>query len=391
MQLPREVPAQPRVGLLPSTVGLLSTLTDAVGVQGGDQTQPGLEEPLVQRLLTRPLGAGQVPAEIFEVPAEVEGVEVRLVPTRTEQVRAQPGAAAQHLPELRLRPHWLEEHQIGHLGHVDAGVEHVHRDRHMRRLLRDREVVDQALRVAGAVGDHPREMPRVLRVGDVEPRRDELRMTLVLGEDDRLGQPVTVGDLEPLVHHLGQHLIDGVLVEQEPVDLLRRHLVGGAVLTPLQDVPIVLLLLGQVGVFDALPQEPGAHLYPYRRDQEPLGHCVLQPVGVGGHPVLEVEQPVGVVIHLVLRGGGQPHQQRVEPGEDAAVLLVHRPVRLVDHHQVEVARPEHPCTRVDVVDQVHHRRIGRHVHPAVGVLLRQQIHRRGIGQVRLESVGSLQH
>ena len=53
-----------------------------------------------------------------------------------------------------------------------------------------------------------------------------------------------------------------------------------------------------------------------------------------------MEQPVGVVVDLVLRGRGQADEQGVEVVEDRPVLRVHRPVRLVDDDQVEVARPE---------------------------------------------------
>ena len=74
-----------------------------------------------------------------------------------------------------------------------------------------------------------------------------------------------------------------------------------------------------------------------------------------------MEQPVGVVVDLVLRGRGQPDEQRVEVVEDRAVLLVDRAVRLVDHDQVEVARAEPAHAAVDVVDEVHHRRVGRDV------------------------------
>ena len=92
----------------------------------------------VQRLLERALGPGQVLAEELEVLAEVEDVEVLLVLARAEQVRAQPRAAADHLPELGLRAHQLEEHEVDDLRHVDAGVEHVDRDRDVRRLVLDR-------------------------------------------------------------------------------------------------------------------------------------------------------------------------------------------------------------------------------------------------------------
>ena len=113
-------------------------------------------------------------AEELEVLAEVEDVEARLVVAGPEQVGAQPGAAAEHLPELGLGPHQLEEHEVDDLGHVDAGVEHVDRDGDVRRL-----VLGRRSRRSGSgayftcVGDDPGEVAVVeLRVvGDRTARR----------------------------------------------------------------------------------------------------------------------------------------------------------------------------------------------------------------------------
>ena len=139
---------------------------------------------------------------------------------RPEQALAEPGAAPEHLPELGLRPHQLEEHQIDHLGHVDAGVEHVHGDGDVGRLVLVGEVVDQALAVAHLVGDHPSEVPGVeRRIVGVEPLLDEIGVALVLGEDDRLAQPVAAAHLDALSHEVLEHPIHGVLVEQPLVQL----------------------------------------------------------------------------------------------------------------------------------------------------------------------------
>ena len=75
-------------------------------------------------------------------------------------------------------------------------------------------------------------------------------MVLVLGEDDRLAEPVAAGDLVARrVIRCREHLVDGVGVEQPPVERLGVDRVGDvAVLVPLQRVPLVLLLLGQVVV-----------------------------------------------------------------------------------------------------------------------------------------------
>src|SRR5690606_41521299 len=62
-----------------------------------------------------------------------------LVLARTVQIGTQPGAAADHLPELRRRPHRLEEHQVDYFGHIDAGVEHVDRSEEHTSELQSRE------------------------------------------------------------------------------------------------------------------------------------------------------------------------------------------------------------------------------------------------------------
>ena len=131
-----------------------------------------------------------------------------------EQVPAQARAAPQHLPELGLRAHHLEEHQVHHLRHVDAGVQHVHRDGDVRRLVLDGEGVNQALGVLGLVGHHPGELALVVRVVDVEALGDELGVVVVLGEHDGLAQAVAAGHLLALGHQVRQHLVHGVGVEQ---------------------------------------------------------------------------------------------------------------------------------------------------------------------------------
>ncbi len=94
---------------------------------------------------------------VLKVLAEVEHGERGLVLARAEQVLAQPRATSGHLPELRLRPHELEEHEVHDLGHVDGRVKHVDGDRNMRRRFLQRELVDQALRILGSVRDDARE------------------------------------------------------------------------------------------------------------------------------------------------------------------------------------------------------------------------------------------
>src|SRR5690606_21176432 len=105
--------------------GLIRSL-GTVGIgghrEGRKQLQALLEQTLAQRFGQRGCGAGRVLVEVLEVLAEVEDQELGLVQAGPEQVGAQAGAAADHLQELDLRAYCLEEDQVDHFRHVDAGV-----------------------------------------------------------------------------------------------------------------------------------------------------------------------------------------------------------------------------------------------------------------------------
>jgi hypothetical protein len=95
-------------------------------VEGGNQFQARGKQPLAEGCGQSALCGWNVLAEVFEVLAVVEDKEKFLVLARFEQVRAQSRAAPEHLPELVLRAHELEEKQVHNLRDVDAGVEHIH-------------------------------------------------------------------------------------------------------------------------------------------------------------------------------------------------------------------------------------------------------------------------
>ena len=66
-------------------------------------------------------------------------------------------------------------------------------------------------------------------------------------------------------------------------------------------------------------------------------------------------------------------------------------MRLVDHHQIEVPRPEPLLPALHLVDQAHHRLVGADVDAAILIALAHQVHRRTGGQVPLEGIQSLRH
>ena len=345
-------------------------------VQFADQLQPRIEQSFAERFAERALAGRNVLAEVLQVLAEVEDVEEGLVLARPEQVQAEARTPTEHLPELGFRTHQLEKDQIHDLGDVDSGIEHVHRDGDMRRLVPRREAVDQALRILGPEGDDARELSLEVRVVGVETLGDELGVALVLGEEDGLAEPIAAGHGHAARHQVLQNLVHRVLVEQPPVDGFGLDAIGNAAfLIPLQRVPLLLVVFGQLVVPDPLALELEWHRHGLRRHEEAVVHRLGERVGVGRHAVLEVEQAVGVAVQLILGRCREPHQQRIEVVEDGAVLLKDRTVRLVDDDEIEVPDAETSLTVPRLVDQPHHRRIGRDEDPPFGLLLAHQVHR----------------
>ena len=138
-----------------------------------------------------------------------------------EKCRAQTCAPPDHLPELRLGKHLFEEHKVYDLLYIDARIQHVHRDRDLRKTSRLVEIVDQVLHIVCVVIDHAREVPAPLREQLVKPLHDKLRVLVVARKDDRLAQLVAALYALPLLHQVNKHLVYGVLVEQPCVERVR--------------------------------------------------------------------------------------------------------------------------------------------------------------------------
>ncbi|WP_370023122.1 hypothetical protein [Planotetraspora sp. GP83] len=146
--------------------------------------------------------------------------------------------------QFRLRPHQLGEHQVDDLGHIDPGVEHVHGDGDVRGLVALGEFVDQILGESLPVGDDLGELPSEFREERVEALRDGLGVVVVPGKDDRLTETVPAFNLRAVRHQRDERLVDGVLVEQELVDLIDADLIGEVVvLRPVDRVPLLLVLI----------------------------------------------------------------------------------------------------------------------------------------------------
>ena len=328
-------------------------------------------------------------AEKLKVTAQIEDVEFFLV-LAVDQPRTQAGAAADHLPEFGLAHDLFEEYQVEHFGHIDAGVQHIHRDGDLGQFSGVGKFVDGTLGVghivvddlgiAGQVG--------VLLVEDVQ---DGFGVAVVLGEDDGLAQFFAVVDFEAVGHQQVEGFADGILVEEPFVEGGGLDAFGQfAVFVGEGGLVLGLFLGGEFVVDDALFEEFEFAFHRAVVHEEPVLDGLGQFVAVGGHAVLQLKDFVGVFVDFVLGGGGQAHQRGVKVVEDVPVFVVDGAVGLVADDQIEVAHGEEfALLVVDGVDAVHHGLVGGKYAVGGGVVLflaevgdrqiGQQVHKAAFG------------
>src|ERR1700730_7751463 len=96
----------------------------------------------------------------------VEYAEDLLMQARAEKVLLQTRTAADHLPEFDGRPYRLCEDQVQDFGNVDAGVEHVDRNRNGKVVVSALafEVVDELLGSRVVIVDDLTKAPAILRI-----------------------------------------------------------------------------------------------------------------------------------------------------------------------------------------------------------------------------------
>src|ERR1700733_1826132 len=111
-------------------------------------------------------------------------------------------AATDHLPELHLGSNELEEDEIDDLRHVYAGIQHIDGKGNVGRLVLGGEVIDQTLRVFGFESDDAGELSLEMRIVRVEAIGDEVGMVLVLGEQNRLAEPVAACNGKTSCHQM---------------------------------------------------------------------------------------------------------------------------------------------------------------------------------------------
>ena len=310
--------------------------------RGAGEFYPALKTALGERLGHARLGFGLLQLVPGKVAPVVENAERLLVLAGAEQIGAQAGATADHLPELDLGFDRLGEHQIDHFGHVDAGVEHIHRDGNGELLVAAAgaalEVVDQLLGAGFLRVDNLAELAGKLRIHFVEQLGQQPGVVDAAGEDDALAGQLAVAVADAVVHQVAQDGAVGVFVENCGVDFLAikiQHVGVDALLFQLG-----VLLVVEVAALDAIAQELGGVGDDFERHQIVLGNRLLQRVVGGGQFVIATKQAAGAAADHFYRGGGQADLQRIEIAEDVAIVVVDGAMRFVGDDQVKITDVE---------------------------------------------------
>ena len=162
-----------------------------------------------------------VHAKELKVAAEVENIELVLILT-IQQPRTQTGAASNHLPELRFAHDLFKEHQIQHLRHVNAGVQHIHGNSDLRHFFRVGKLVNGTLRIGHVIVDDLGKA-RKMWVFLIENPEDFLCMGVIFRKNDGLAQLAAVVDGQAVGHQRVQYLSDGVFIENPFVQRRGRN------------------------------------------------------------------------------------------------------------------------------------------------------------------------
>ena len=134
--------------------------------------------------------------EVLEVATVVKDEELLFVLSLTEDIGAEACATANHLVELDLGVHLLEEHQVEAVRHIDARIHHIDGDDYLYVLLcfvaRGREDVDEVLPVVDLVIDEHAVVVAQLWIKCMEAVHDELCVLVVASKDDGFAEGVAI-------------------------------------------------------------------------------------------------------------------------------------------------------------------------------------------------------
>ena len=220
-------------------------------LQGGlSQLNADFEEKLHQRLFGARVGLLGILFEEFEVAQVVEDAEDELVLATAIQVLAEPGAPANHLPEFHIGLDRLGKDKVDHLGHIDAGVEHIHGHGNGQLVVGVFKIINELLGAGIVVVDDLAELAPQLRIHLVEEFHHDDGMPWVAGKDNAFARKLLRGVTEPVLHEVLENLAVGVLVINLLVDLLLFEVEEFGVVAAF--FQLLALLFGQVLVLDAI-------------------------------------------------------------------------------------------------------------------------------------------
>ena len=160
--------------------------------------------------------------EEFEIPAEIKDIEFVFILT-VHKSRAEPCPTADHLPELRLAHHLLEEHKIQNLRYINTGIQHIDRNGNLREFPRIAELINRTLRIIDPVINYFGKVIRQMRIFLMEHLKDLLCMSMIFGKDNCLADLFPVIDLQPLCHHRLQNFPNGIFVKDPGVQRRRAN------------------------------------------------------------------------------------------------------------------------------------------------------------------------
>ena len=219
----------------------------SVLIEFGDEFEAQDEQALTERHVGAGIGGWRVFLEIFEIGAEIENEEELFVFAGAEEIGAEAGAAADHLPELGFGADELEEDEVQDFGHVDASVEHIDGDGDMRHGIDFGKTFNEGLGVFGFEGDDAGELAHVLRVIGVETLFDEAGVVVVFGEDDGFAEAVAIGYALAAAHEGFEDFVDCVFIKEPAIDGFGFDAVGRmsfGIVVPFDFIPGALFFLG---------------------------------------------------------------------------------------------------------------------------------------------------
>ena len=315
---------------------------------------------------SRPCADGREIAEVIKI---IEDLEALFVHARSEQIGRKTGTAADHLQELDLGSHLLEEHQIDHVRNINTGVHHINADGDLRHTAAHLELFDQCQVALYMAVDQLAEIHAKLGIDLLEALNDFDCFDMAGCKNDGLAQRIAAVNLQTVLHQIAQHGINSAEVEDISTNMLSFDLCAGEV-----DVFFIriskavlkglLFFFSQIIIFDAAAHLIRGLIQYGEAHKIFILNGFFQFIGKVGLAVLQLEGIISALVFLAARGRSQADHQRIEIVEQRAIFFKDGAVRFIDDDQIESA---HAKLAGIVIDQIDHGLIGRKDDACVGV------------------------